>query len=85
MSDAKKIVLEPKTQAFIDVVNSSGGKPLYELSYADARNVLENAQSSARVNKLPVDVEEHTLPVGPGSTVSVTIFKPIKSTGLLPS
>ena len=84
MTDTKKFVLEPKTQAFIDAVNSSGGKPLYELSYADARNVLENAQSSASVTKLPVDVEDHTLPVGPASTVSVTIFKPIHSSGLLP-
>jgi acetyl esterase len=84
MTDFKKIVLEPKTQAFIDAVNSAGGKPLYELTYADARTVLENAQSSAHVNKLPVDIEDHTLPIGPSGAVSVTIFKPIKSSGLLP-
>ncbi len=85
MTDPKKPVLEPKTQAFIDAVNSSGGKPLYELSYADARTVLENAQSSVSVTKLPADVEDHTLPVGPAGEVSVTIYKPKNSAGLLPA
>ena len=37
MSYQKKIVLEPKTQAFVDALAAQGGKPLYELSYTDAR------------------------------------------------
>ena len=84
MTNQKKPALEPKTQAFLEAVNSSGGKPLYELSYADARNVLENAQSSAQVTKLPADLEDHTLPVGPTGEVPVTIYKPANSSGLLP-
>ena len=56
-------VLEPTTQAFIDALAAQGGKPLYELSYADARKVLEDAQA-IDVKKLPADIEEKVFPVG---------------------
>ena len=64
----QKIVLEPKTQAFVDALAAQGGKPLYELSYADARKVLEDAQTSAKVTKLPADVEDKMFPVGPNGS-----------------
>ncbi|MEN3333761.1 MAG: acetyl esterase [Blastocatellia bacterium] len=83
MTDQKKPVLEPKTQAFVDALNASGGKPIYELSYADARQVLEDAQA-APVKKLPADVEDKVLPVGPTGEVSVTIYRPTDARGLLP-
>jgi acetyl esterase len=83
MPDQKKPVLEPTTQAFVDALNAGGGKPLYELSYADARKLLEDAQA-IDVKKLPADVEEKTLPVGPGGQVSVRIYRPKGSKGLLP-
>lgn len=83
MNDQKKPVLEPKTRAFIDAVNGQGGTPLYELSYEDARKVLEDAQS-VEVAKLPADIEDKVLPVGPTGEVSVRIFRPQGSTGLLP-
>ncbi len=83
MSDNKQPVLEPATRAFIDAVNAQGGTPLYELPYADARQVLENAQK-IEVNKLPADVEEHVLPVGPDGEVSVRIYRPKGAEGLLP-
>lgn len=83
MSSQKKPILEPKTQAFIDAVNAQGGKPLYELSYADARKVLEDAQAE-EVTKLPADVEDKVLPVGPTGEVSVRIYRPTGSKGLLP-
>ena len=83
MKDQKKPVLEPKTQAFIDAVNAQGGRPLYELSYKDARKVLEDGQSG-NVTKLPANVEERVLPVGPQGEVSVCIYRPKGSVGLLP-
>jgi len=61
----QKIVLEPKTQGFVDALAAQGGKPLFELSYADARKVLEDLQASGRLTKLPADVEEKMFPVGP--------------------
>src|SRR6266852_71853 len=83
MTDQNRPILEPKTQAFVDALAAQGGKPLYELSYADARRVLEDAQA-IEVRKLPADVEEKILPVGPGGEVSVRIYRPKGAKGLLP-
>src|SRR5215468_6632528 len=80
----QKIVLEPKTQAFVDALAAQGGKPLYELSYADARKVLEDAQASATVTKLPADVEDKVFPVGPTGQTSVTIYRPKGAKSALP-
>jgi acetyl esterase len=78
-----KPVLEPTTQAFIDALAAQGGKPLYELSYGDARKVLEDAQA-IDVKKLPADIEEKVFPVGPTGEVSVRIYRPAGVRGLLP-
>jgi acetyl esterase len=75
MTDQKKPILEPTTQAFVDALATQGGEPLYELSYADARKLLEDAQA-IEVTKLPADVEDRTLPVGPGGETSVRIYRP---------
>lgn len=45
MTVAGKIILEPTTQAFVDSLAAQKGKPIYELSYKDARKVLEDAQA----------------------------------------
>jgi len=84
MTTQEQIVLEPKTRAFIDALNSQGGKPLYTLPYADARKLLEDAQS-VPVTKQGADIEERDLPVG-GSlgSVSVRIYRPQGVKGVLP-
>ena len=79
-----KIVLEAKTQAFIDALEAKGGKPIYELSYADARKMVEDAQASVNVNKLPADLEDKAFPVGPTGQTSVTIYRPKGAKGTLP-
>src|SRR5713226_9437689 len=83
MTDQRKPILEPKTQAFIDALNAQGGKPIYELPYADARKVLEDVQN-IDVRKLPADIEEKVLPVGPTGETSVRIYRPKGAKGLLP-
>jgi acetyl esterase len=83
MSDRKAIVLEPKTQAFVDELKVQGGKPLYQLSYQGARKLLEDLQAIA-VKKLPADIEEKTLPVGPTGEVSVRVYRPKGAKGALP-
>jgi acetyl esterase len=85
MSGPKRIVLEAETQAFLDGVAAQNGKPLYELSYADARKVVEDLQASVNVRKPPADIKDHVLPVGPSGQTSVTIFRPKGSTGALPA
>jgi acetyl esterase len=64
MPKSKSLVLEPHKLAFIEAVAAQGGEPLYKLSYPAARKVLEDLQA-APVAKLPADVEEKALPVGP--------------------
>lgn len=78
-----KPILEPKTQAFISAVAAQGGKPIYTLDYTDARKVLEGAQAGP-ITKLPADVEDRVLPVGPAGEVSVRIFRPHGVKGSLP-
>ena len=76
-------LLDPKTQTFIDSVAAQGGPPLYSLSFQDARQVLENAQSG-NIPKAPADVEDRVLPVGPDGEVSVRIFRPQGARSPLP-
>jgi len=80
----RQIVLEPTTQSFVDVMASRVGEPIYELSYADARQAAEDLQTWTKVNKLPADVEERILPVSPTGQISVTIYRPKGSTETLP-
>ena len=80
MTAARTIVLEPAAQ---QVADTFAQPPfLYEMAPADARKVLEDAQS-APVSKLPVDEEWITVP-SPAGDVRVRIIKPQGATGMLP-
>jgi acetyl esterase len=83
ITQERPYMLEPKTQAFIDALSAQGGKPIYELSYGDARKVLEDAQAG-KVTTLPADIEDKILPVGPTGQVSVRIYRPKGAKGPLP-
>ena len=78
----KEPILEPKTQAFVDSTRKAW-QTLYSLSYAEAREVLEGAQAK-EVEKLPADIEDKILPVGPTGEVSVRIYRPKGAKGNLP-
>ncbi len=75
--------LEPTTQRFIDELAAQGGKPLYELSVAEAREVLEKLQAQP-VQKLPAVEEDIMIPGGPNGKVSVRIVRPPHTSGKLP-
>jgi acetyl esterase len=78
------VVLEPEAQAFADLLAAASGPPLSTLSPDDARAVLDQAQSG-RVDLAPAEVEEHTIPGGPGGTVSLTVVRPMERNGSLPA
>jgi acetyl esterase len=80
MTAASPIVLEPAAQQVADAFS----KPpfLYEMAPADARKVLEDAQSGP-VSKLPVDEEWITVPAAVGDA-RVRVIKPSGVTGMLP-
>ena len=80
MTTASPIVLEPAAQQVADAFS----KPpfLYDMTPADARKVLEDAQSGP-VSKLPVDEEWITVPAQVGDA-RVRIIRPQGATGTLP-
>src|SRR5262245_15855480 len=72
--------LDPKIQKFVDALNAKGGEPLYKMSPADARAVLEKIQSHP-VKKLDAKIEDLTIPGGPTKEVSIRIVRPANYTG----
>lgn len=75
--------IEASARAFLDAVNSNDGPQIYELSVEDARGVLTSAQAGP-VDKLPADIEDHTIGVSSGAKVSIRIVRPEGSTEALP-
>jgi acetyl esterase len=80
MSVSSKVVLEDAAQGIADGFS----KPpfLYELEYAAARKVLDDAQA-APVNKLPIEEDWINVPSDFGNA-RVRIIKPQGATGTLP-
>jgi acetyl esterase len=80
MSKSLNSELEQNTRAFLDNLQQMGGPPIYTLSPYDARAVLSGLQASIPVKKLPADIENRTIPGGPGGKdISVTIVRPPNS------
>lgn len=72
---------ERHVQAFLNALNSSGGKPIEQLSPQEARQVLTGAQQGAI---LPAaDVTEKTIQVN-GQPLKLNIVKPKGAKGTLP-
>ena len=83
-TNTQTVVLEPRTQAFIDSVTAAGGPPLYALSPDAARAVLVKVQD-VPVDKLPAQIEDTTFPVGPTGSVRIRIVRPPEAKGVLPA
>src|SRR4051812_6348676 len=78
------MLLDPKTQAFLDALAQQGGPPVAELAVAEARRQQSEMQAVA-VPTLPADVEDRTLPVGPTGGVAIRIVRLPASPDLLPA
>src|SRR5215471_12939221 len=79
--DATRPTLELHTQQFVDGL--AGAPPLYTLSPAEARAVLERAQSIP-VGKPGAKIEDIAFPVGPTGSVPIRIVRPNGGAGTLP-
>jgi acetyl esterase len=75
------VVLEPAAQEFADATSTPPF--IYELSPAEAREVLEDVQRSP-IDKPDVDIEDLTITGGPHGQIAVRLIKPAGSTGTLP-
>jgi acetyl esterase len=67
--------IEVQTKQFLKALNSSGGKPMETMLPAEARKVLEGAQSSVQVDVSGVEVSEKTI-MEDGITVKLFIMRP---------
>ncbi|MER5340532.1 alpha/beta hydrolase [Streptomyces mirabilis] len=75
--------LETIDQEFLDQLAAAGGKPLYDLSYPAARDVLNKLQAGP-VPMRPAQITQRTVPGGPTGPVNVHIVRPAGVKGTLP-
>ena len=74
-----------KTKAFLDALAKQNAKPLYELSYPEARQVLLSAQTQIKMPKnLDCDIMDMTFPVGPLDATDVRLYRPKDNKDTLP-
>jgi acetyl esterase len=76
--------IEPNIRGFLESLNRQTGPALYEIPVADGRAAFTQLQD-VPVTKLPVDIEDRSVPGGPNGDVSIRIFRPKGSTALLPA
>ena len=76
--------VEHTTQAFLEALESGGGKPLQTLTPSDARGVLTGAQSGVKLTLPPADVSRRTINAG-GGDINLTIVRPAGVKGILPA
>src|SRR5712671_3987121 len=75
--------VERHVQGFLDALAAGGGKPLEQLSPADARAVLVGAQAGASLQSLKVEIAEKTISVA-GHDIKLTVVRPAGANGPLP-
>jgi acetyl esterase len=72
--------VDPAIQEWLKTLS---GPPIYALSPADARKVLDKVQEFP-VTKLPSEIEDRTIPVGPLGSTRVRIVRPHGTKDRLP-
>jgi acetyl esterase len=78
------VVLDPKTQWFLDLLKSIGRPQVHEVSVAQARELYVNGQKLVPLVKKPAQVEDRTIPLTSGGNLKLRIFRPEGSSGPLP-
>ncbi len=75
--------VEHNTQGFLQALEAGGGKPLEQLSPADARAVLVGAQAGVKLQLPAADVVQKQIQVN-GQLLNLHIVKPAEAKGVLP-
>ncbi len=70
-------------QVFLQALAAGGGKPMEQMTPAEARAVLEGAQSSVPLDLPKADVTQRTINTD-GQTVKLVVVRPAGVTGTLP-
>src|SRR5258708_36451531 len=72
--------VERHVQGFLDAPAAGGGKPIEQLSPADARAVLVGAQAGASLQSLNVEIGEKAISVA-GHEIKLTVLQPTGADG----
>ena len=75
--------VERNVQGFLDALAAGGGKPLEQLSPADARAVLVNAQAGPKLELPQVDIANKTINAE-GREIRLTVVRPAGAKATLP-
>jgi len=75
--------VDRRIAAFLDGLNSGGGKPMEQMTPEEARAVLVSVQQSVTVPLAPAHVSERTITVD-GGPLTLTIVRPAGVKGTLP-
>ena len=76
--------VERHVQGFLNTLAAGGGKPLEQLSPADARAALVGLQAGASLQSLKVDITEKTINAA-GHDIKLTVVRPAGAGGTLPA
>ena len=76
--------VDRRTQEFLNALEAGGGKPLEQLSPADARAVLEGAQKSVKLDLPKAEVSDKVITVD-GKQIKLKIVRPVGQKGVLPA
>lgn len=76
--------IESKTLEFLEAGNAQKGPKIYEIPVDKGREAFRGLQASVQVEKLPVDIEDRVLDVGPTGQVHIRIVRPQGNTKRLP-
>jgi acetyl esterase len=76
-------VLDTQTQDFITSI--AGLPPIYTLTPEAARNLISDAQKSAKVKLADVASEDRVLKVGPTGRTDIRVMRPAEAKGTLPA
>ena len=77
-------VLDPRTQWFLQFLKDLNRPQVWEVTVDQARAMQVKGQELFPVTKLPAQMEDRTIPVGPGGKVQIRIVRPEGVTGTLP-
>jgi acetyl esterase len=78
------VVLDPKTQWFLDFLKSSGRPQVHQVPVAEAREMYVKGQNLVPLIKKPAQIEDRSIPSGSGGDLKLRIFRPEGSSEPLP-
>ncbi len=83
MTTAGSPGVQRNIQVFLQALAAGGGKPMEQMTPAEARAVLEGAQSSVPLDLPKADVTQRTISAD-GQTVKLVVVRPAGASGTLP-